>query len=135
MELAIKILTGQASAQHRALVELTEMTRPDNIEAVLNLGAAVLMHSLVEPTVLEPVLGLVDPAVRQSLRDEHTALSEDLALLDELYREGGQTGDVETLARALHARLREHAARDERTLYRPLGRLSQLPDPGSDRRQ
>jgi hypothetical protein len=93
------------------------------------------MHGLLEPAVLSPVLRLVDPAVRESLRDEHAALRDDLALLAELHRDGAQNDDAEALAGALHARLREHVDRDERTLYRPLGRLSQLPDPGSDRRK
>lgn len=135
MELATRSATDRAAAQHRALLELAASTRPENIEAVLNLGAAVLMHGLLEPAVLEPVLRLVDPSVREALRDEHTALADDLALLAELHRDGSQAADAEALAGALHARLREHLARDERTLYRPLGRLSQLPDPGSDRRQ
>jgi hypothetical protein len=135
MEPANRIVTDHAATQHRALAELAVSTHPDNVEAVLNLGAAVLMHALLEPAVLDPVLRLVDRTVRESLRDEHAALGEDLALLAQLHRDGDLGGDAEVLARALHARLTAHVARDERTLYRPLGRLSQLPDPGSDRRQ
>jgi hypothetical protein len=135
MELATRTVADRAAAQHHALSELAAATSPGNVEAVLNLGAAVLMHALLEPAVLDPVLRLVDRSVRESLRDEHVALGDDLALLAEIHRGGDPGGDAEILASALHARLTAHVARDERTLYRPLGRLSQLPDPGSDRRQ
>lgn len=100
-----------------------ERTRSGDVQAVLNLGAAVLLHASLEPAHLERVLRLVDPTVRRELADEHEHLEEDLDLLQELNDTEPEAEDVALLADAVLARLRAHLERDERTLYRPLDRL------------
>ena len=133
MEPVIDGVGARVAEQHRALIDLAAALIPDDVPAVRILGAAVLLHGLLEPACLAPILRLVDPAVRQALEDEHEQLRADLLLLGEL--QGREDSDALVLASALHERLRHHLDRDERTLYRPLGRLSQLPTTGSDRRQ
>jgi hypothetical protein len=123
--------TVVSTTHHRSLIALAAETRSGNVQAVLNLGAAVLLHGLLEPTHLGAILRLVDPTVRFELQQEHAGLESDLALLAELNRSGDATEDSEALAGALLVRLRNHVQRDERTLYRPLGRLQQLPRSGS----
>jgi hypothetical protein len=135
MEHATKPPTASVVDQHLALTELALETSPDDVQAILNLGSAVLLHGLLEPACLQAVLRIVDPAVRQQLNDDHDGLRADLALLAELHRgeeAAGEAGDTQALAAALHARLRQHVERDDRTLYRPLGRLLQFPEAGSE---
>lgn len=133
MEPATDQVSARVAEQHRALIDLAATTTPTDVPAVRILGAAVLLHGLLEPACLAPILRLVDPTVRQQLAEEHEQLNADLSLLGELHR--SDDADAPVLASALHERLRRHLDRDERTLYRPLGRLSKLPDTGSDRRQ
>lgn len=126
-----------AAEHHRWLMRQAERTRSGDVQAVLNLGAAVLMHASLEPTHLQRVLRLVDPWVVRELECEHERLEEDLELLQELNDSDPQAQDVGLLADAVLARLRAHLERDERTLYRPLYRLleveasAQEPETGS----
>ena len=111
------------ATRHHKLRELAEHTDPDDVQAVLNLGAGVVLHGQLEPHCLQPVLQLVAREVRQELEAEHRRLDEDLELLAELAESEPGGEDVALLAEALLARLRNHLRRDESTLYRPLARI------------
>ena len=112
-----------AADRHRSLVALAADTASDDIQAVLNLGAAVLVHGSLERLHLQRVLQLVDPSVLRELEQEHQRLEEHLDLLRELQQSEPGAEDVTILAAALLERLRQHIDRDERTLYRPMARL------------
>lgn len=109
---------------HRQLQLRAGATSADNIDAVLTLGTAVLLHASLETGHLATVLRWVDPSVRQRLGDEHAALGKDLAYLEELNGSGLESPDLPIVADALLRRLRQHLEFDERTLYRPLARLN-----------
>lgn len=108
---------------HRWLLDLATRTTSDDVQAVLNLGAGVVLHGSLEPAHLQEVLRFVDPTVLRTLTIEHEQLAADLDLLEELAETEPDSEDVRLLAAALLERLRAHLARDERTLYRPMARL------------
>ncbi len=114
---------AEIAGRHRRLRELAEHTRAEDVQAVLNLGAGVVLHGHLEPLCLEPVLRLVAREVRLQLEAEHRRLEEDLELLADLSESEPEGEDLRLLSVALLARLRDHLRRDESTLYQPLARI------------
>jgi len=108
---------------HSRLRELAEETGDEQVQAILVLAAAVLLHGEIEPSHLGDVLRFVDPAVLDELADEHASLAEDVACLQELRDEAPDSADARLLAAAIRQRVVSHLARDERVLYQPLRRL------------
>lgn len=115
---------------HKWLAELARDTSPVDVHAVLNLGAAVVLHGSLEPCHLGRVLRLADPAVVADLEADHSRLHKDLVFLHEQTHSGADAQEQAALAAGLLEALRRHLDRDERTLYRPLSRLLELPDSG-----
>lgn len=113
---------------HRRLLSRAAETPAADVAAVLNLGAAVLLHGSLEPTHLGVVWSWVDPAVRVELEREHQALAEDLDFLSELVENDPDSEDLLVTTAALRTRLTEHIERDDRTLYAPLARYAELGD-------
>ena len=114
------------AASHRHLLELAAATRADDLQAVLNLGAAVLLHAALEPAHLRRVLALIDPAVLEELQDQHVQLEHDLRFLRELAEGDPHSEDLELMTSAVLERIRSHIERDQRTLYGPMARLHDL---------
>ncbi len=113
------------AANHARLRAAAERVEPTDAEAILALGAGVLLHGALEPAHAAAILAVVDGAVREQLRAEHGALEEDLQLLREMLDSPDTVAeDVATLSASLLRRLREHIARDERLLYGPLRDLA-----------
>lgn len=112
--------------RHRRLWELARETSDQQVQAILVLAAAVLLHGELEAAHLGPVLRLVDPAVRRELALEHERLAEDVAYLQELRQDEAGSPDVPALAAAIRSRILAHLERDERALYRPMRRLAQV---------
>lgn len=108
---------------HHRLRELAEETGDGQVQAILVLAAAVLLHGELEPAHLSGVLRFVDQAVLDELADEHASLDEDIACLRELRDEDTESPDAALLATAIRQRLLSHLERDERVLYRPWRRL------------
>jgi len=117
------------TAQHERLADLAEQVRPDDVDAVLVLGAAVLLHGLLEPAHLGPVLGLVDPTVEAEMALDHQRLADDLGFLEELAGTEPGSADIAVLAGAILERLRLHLRRDQGALYAPLARLRAAEEP------
>lgn len=120
----------EVAGLHRWLADLARDTPPVDVPAILNLGAAVVLHGILEPCHLGRVLRLVDPAVAADLEADHARLHKDLVFLHEQAHAGGDLQEQRELAAGLLEALRRHLDRDERTLYRPLSRLLDLPDSG-----
>ncbi len=95
----------------------------ESVDAVLNLGAAVLLHGVLERLVIHPNHVLLDPAVIQQLNTEHRRLTHHLQTLEELRQSDPTSPDLPPLAEAVFHRLQEHLRRDSRTIYGPLTRL------------
>ncbi len=108
---------------HHRLLELAEETGDGQVQAILVLAAAVLLHGELEPGHLRGVLRFVDPAVLDELANQHASLDEDVACLRELRDEDPESADARLLATAIRQRLLSHLERDERVLYQPLRRL------------
>jgi hypothetical protein len=111
---------------HRQLVERAQRGEPEEVDGVLNLGSAVLLHAVLEEALLYPRHHFLDPAVIAELGLEHAEIEQGLSLLEELGSGNGTSRDLATLKRALFERLRKHLERDDRTLYQPLAHLGDL---------
>lgn len=111
---------------HQRLLERAKETSASDFDAVLNLGAAVLLHGTLEATHLDLVWNWVDPNVRVELENEHGELAHDLDFLTELSQTDPGSEDLILTAKALSRRLKRHIERDERILYRPLSRYVEL---------
>ena len=109
--------------RHHRLRELAENTADDQVQAILVLATAVLLHGELEPAHLGAVLRFVDPAVLNKLASEHADLAEDVDCLSELHDDDPDSADTRLLAAAIRQRLLSHLKRDERVLYQPLRRL------------
>lgn len=83
---------------------------------VAEIGAAVLAFAESEESAFFPVLPLLDPSVREELGGEHTALADDLRLLESLMGTTPDSPDVTALSTAVARRIRTHIARDGRLL-------------------
>lgn len=118
---------AEVAALHQWLADLASDTDSADPQAVLNLGAAVVLHGSLEPWHLARVLRLADPAVVTELQTDHTRLHKDLQFLREQARAGADADELEQLCAGLLVALRRHLDRDQRTLYRPLSRLLELP--------
>lgn len=118
-------LTAVARCHHR-LRELAEETGDDQVQAILALASAVLLHGELERAHLRPVRRFVDPAVLHELALDHAQLAEEAAYLQELRDRDAGSADVPLLASAMRARVLAHLERDERVLYAPLRRLTGL---------
>ena len=112
-----------ATRRHHRLRELAQETGDDQVQAILVLAAAVLLHGELEPAHLGAVLRFVDPAVLSELAREHAELAEDVECLRELRDEDPDSPDTRLLGAAIRQRLLSHLERDERVLYGPLRRL------------
>lgn len=119
-------LLRRAAREHRRLERLAATVRESDPEAVLQLGAAVVLHGLVEELHLFALHRLLDPSVRDELRAEHDRIEETLSLLEELLAEPVPSDDLAALTAALARRLREHVERDGRVLYPTLERMDLL---------
>lgn len=114
---------------HRIHGELAERTADgswESVDAVLYLGAAVLLHGVLERTVPHSGRELLDAAALGELEAEHRRLADDLRTLRDLSRTAPASPDVQQLADALFRRLGGHLRRDARILYGPLARLDLL---------
>lgn len=111
---------------HQDLAERTAEAQGECVGAVLNLGAAVLLHGALERLAVLPSLHLLDPAVVRELEVEHARLADDLRTLGELWRTSPTSPDVRSLSEAIFRHLREHLRRDARMLYGSLARLQDL---------
>jgi len=111
------------AVQHDRLRALASTTPPDNVQAVLNLAAAVLLHGAIEPAHLQRILRFVDPAVLRDLAIQHERFERDVEFLIELQRAEPSSPDIQTLAEAILRRAQQHLDRDDRVLYGPMKRF------------
>ncbi|MFN8061751.1 MAG: hypothetical protein U0Q12_21510 [Vicinamibacterales bacterium] len=102
---------------HRALLERLSDNAPTRPATVLGLGAAVVLHGLLEEVWLIERARWLDDAASAELAVEHDRLAEDLDLLDGLLHSEPDSPDVQSLSDAILSRLREHVARDGRVFY------------------
>ena len=116
----------RVAREHRRLERLAATVRETEPDVVLQLGAAVVLHGLVEELYLFALHRLLDPAVREELRADHDRIEETLSLLEELLADPDPGDDLPVLTAALARRLREHVERDGRLLYPPLERMDLL---------
>ncbi len=107
----------ELSRLHGDLLARAERLAPSDVSAVLNLGAAVVLHGFLERAYLQPRCPLLDSAVITEMAAEHDHLAAHLPLLDELFRAEPGSPDVGPLSAALLERLRAHLARDNRVFY------------------
>ncbi len=101
---------------------------PTAVPAVLDLGAAVLLHGMLEHELDSLRHPLLDDVVRAQLQREHDEFAEDLELLDSLWRQEPSSSDLASLSAAVLERLKQHLAKDQRMTYDPLERR-QVSDP------
>ena len=120
-------LLGRAAREHRRALRRADEIAADDYRAVLSLGSAVLLHSIVEEDRLYPIHRLLDPSVREQLEAEHRAIGDGLNVLEELLAGQPSSPDLSQLSCALLERIRGHLERDERVLYQPLRKLAVLP--------
>jgi hypothetical protein len=114
---------AMVARHHRRLRELAEETGDDQVQAIITLAAAVLLHGALEPAHLGGILRFVDPAVFAELANEHASLAEDIVCLRELRADDPASEDARLLSAAIRRRVVANLERDERVLYRPLRRL------------
>ena len=119
---------------HARLLTRAAETSASDVDAVLNLGAAVLLHGTLEATHLDLVWSWVDPHVRVELENEHDDLARDLDFLAELAASDPGSEDLSLTTEALRRRLQQHIKRDDRVLYRPLSRYVELEESERERR-
>ncbi|MGD8817187.1 MAG: hypothetical protein PVJ51_08365 [Acidobacteriota bacterium] len=122
-------LIEAAARAHRELRRRAASTTADDTDAVLNLGAAVILHGVLERALELPRCSYVAAAVVEELLADHQRLAEDLGLLEELTRSESERrrNDAEALSKAVMAHLAEHLERDDRLLYGSLQRSSRKP--------
>lgn len=116
-----------AAREHRRLQRRAARTDAAEIDAVLGLGSAVVLHGLLEQARIYAVHPCLDPRLIEDLVEEHSRIAEDLVLLEEVTEGRSDDADRDALAAALLDRLRRHLERDQRALYGPLGRLGEIP--------
>lgn len=116
-------LLDEIRTVHQELERRASGSGWESVDAVLNLGAAVLLHGLLERLIIHPNHVLLDPAVIQDLNTEHRRLTRHLQTLEELRHSDPTSPDLPPLAEAVFHRLKEHLQRDARTIYGPLTRL------------
>jgi hypothetical protein len=114
------------AARHGQLRLRAERTAGSDAAAVLELGAAVLVHRALQVARATRILTWLDPAVAARIGAEQDELGQDLELLRELLESEPPSDDATVLAAALLRRIREHLRHDERVLQRPLQRLLAL---------
>lgn len=95
--------------------------------AVLDIGAAVVFHGVLEEHWLHASDTLLEPATVTQLAIEHARLADDLDLLGSLYDSHPDSPDLGPLADALLTRLRAHITRDDRVFYQSIPRLRGTP--------
>lgn len=127
----VSIDHAEVAARHRVLCALADRLDPRDIEAILVLGAAVVLHGHLEPCHLRAALDLVDPAVARAMAADHRRLAENLDYLAELSESDPGSPDVEVLAGAILERLCSHLQRDSRALYAPTARLQRVLESGA----
>lgn len=122
-------LIEAAARAHGDLRRRAAATSADDADAVLNLGAAVVVHGVLERALGLPSSNYVAAAVVEELLADHRQLAEDLALLEELNRSESERRcpDTEALSKAVMAHLTQHLERDDRLLYGSLQRASRKP--------
>jgi hypothetical protein len=108
---------------HDHLRRLAEETDGDQVQAILALATAVMLHGALEPAHLGGVLRFVDPAVLAELANDHSSLAEDIVCLRELRADDPGSADARLLSGAIRRRVLSHLKRDARVLYRPWRRL------------
>ena len=116
-------LVDEIGVVHQELTRRAAGGGWESVDAVLNLGAAVLFHGMLERLILHPSHVLLDPAVIRELDAEHRELAHHLQTLGELRRSDPTSPDLPPLAEAVFHRLQEHLRKDARTIYGPLARL------------
>jgi hypothetical protein len=122
-EVATVGILQQSAEEHRQLLVRARHTTGSEVDAVLNLGRAVLLHGILERSHIYAANQYLADAVVEQFTADHARLAADLGLLEELRQSDPESPDLVVLSGALLARLLEHLERDERTLYRPLERL------------
>jgi len=122
-------LIEAAARAHGDLRRRAAATSAADTDAVLNLGAAVIVHGILERALVLPSSTYVAAAVVEELLADHERIAEDLGLLEELTRDEPERRrhDAEALSKALMAHLTDHLERDDRLLYGSLQGASRKP--------
>jgi hypothetical protein len=120
--MTVEILQESAE-EHRKLLARAQHTSGAEVDAVLNLGRAVLLHGVLERSHLYAANQYLARAVVEQFTADHARLAADLGLLEDFRQSDPESPDLVALSDALLSRLLEHLERDDRTLYRPLERL------------
>jgi hypothetical protein len=122
-EVATVDLLQQGAEEHRTLLARAKCTSVDDVTAILNLGSAVVLHGVLERSQVYAANPYLAGAVIEQFTADHARLADDLALLEDFRQSDPESPDLVALSASLLERLLDHVERDERTLYRSLGRL------------
>lgn len=111
------VTRSELARLHRHLLDRSALLAPTNVDAILDLGTAVVLHGLLEPGLTTGLTSLIDESVVAQLAEEHDRLSDDLQLLESLWTQERNSPDLADLSGALLDRLRRHVGRDQRLYY------------------
>jgi len=116
-------LLQQGAEEHHTLLARAKCTGVEDVTAILNLGSAVVLHGVLERSQVYAANPYLADAVIEQFTADHARLADDLALLEDFRQSDPESPDLVALSASLLERLLDHVERDERTLYRSLGRL------------
>jgi len=119
-------LLNQAAPIHDRLAARARHVDPADLDSILSLVAAVVIHGLLEEAVGFDRNEYVAPEAQENLAREHAELSEALVLMEDLAESSPESADLRALSGAVLEKVRRHVDRDQRTIYGSLARLSSI---------
>ncbi len=119
-------LLDHAASVHERLAKRARKIEREDLEAILSLVAAVVIHGLFEGAVVFDHDEYVAPQAQEKLAREHAEFADALGLMEELAATSPDSSDLRTLSRVILEKVVQHIERDQRTIYGSLARLNAM---------
>ena len=111
---------------HGQLAERARKIEREDLEAILSLVAAVVIHGLFERAVVSEYDEYVAPQAQEKLAREHAEFADALGLMEDLAATSPESSDLRSLSDAILKKVVRHIERDQRTIYGSLARLNAI---------
>lgn len=119
-------LLDEAASIHEQLAERAQKIECEDLEAILSLVAAVVVHGLFERAVVFEHDEYVAPQAQETLAREHAEFADALRLMEDLAATSPDSSDLSTLSSVILEKVVQHIERDQRTIYGSLARLNAI---------
>lgn len=119
-------LLDQAASVHGQLAKRARKIERQDVEAILSLVAAVVVHGLFERAVVFEYDEYVAPQAQEKLAREHAEFADALGLMEDLAATSPESSDLRSLSHAILEKAVRHIERDQRTIYGSLARLNAI---------